>query len=66
MKKFMVWCRVDGKHKETIARYKIAAENLESAVSAARKLCHKNGGRLYAVLDMGEVSMEELEKMLYG
>ena len=65
MKKFMVWCRVGDKYKETIARYKIVADNVESAVSEARELCHKNGGRLYAILDMGMVSREELEKMLY-
>ena len=65
MKKFVVWCRIDGKYRETIAKYEVVAENVESAVSEARKLCHKNGGRLYAILDMGEVSMGEFEKTLY-
>jgi len=66
MKKFKAYCRIGGKYRETMVGYEIVAENLETARSAAKELCHKAGGQLYDVVEVGDVSAEELEKKLYG
>ena len=65
MKKFKAYCRIGG-NRENIVEYEIVAENLETARSAAKELCHKAGGQLYDVVEAGDVSAEELEKRLYG
>lgn len=66
MKKFKAYCRIGGKYRENIVEYEIVAENLETARSAAKELCHKAGGQLYHIAEAGDVSAEELEKRLYG
>ena len=66
MKRFKAYCRIGYGNRERIVEYEIVAENLETARSAARGLCHRAGGQLYDIFEVREVSSEELEKMLYG
>jgi len=66
MKRFKAYCRIGYGNRERIAEYEIVAENLETARCAARELCHKAGGQLYDIFEVGEVSRGEFEKMLYG